>query len=430
MLLPAKVMASAEASRRASVASSSEMSLQEPFSNKAPFVKKDKVTGAVNLKKSITKKAKPKDIDGAKTAGTTRSPSPNSPAINGNGPKVSESTETVVCKHCKKPMSESVAETHTPLCLEKKKEKARKKKEAKEARLKEAKAKEAAEEKEKRDKDADSIMDDIATAVGGEGGEEGSSAKKPPKKSASKNAPDGPKKSKKRKADEGGGDKEPKKKKLKKDEPPKPKIPKPKGPVNVEQQCGVPLNNGAYCARSLTCKSHSMGAKRAVPGRSAPYDQLLAMYQKRNQAKLQKAALSAAAPLPDDEPATGPVDSDEEKDTVMAAIARSRPMPLEQHISVPTARKYMHIRRKEMLGNALGVKGASYTRPGGEVAPQEGVNLPTAPRPAEPVNGDSLSRRASMVLHGPGQQNKTGTATTGAGGASSRKASVTSNGGS
>lgn len=95
---------------------------------------------------------------------------------------------------------------------------------------------------------------------------------------------DSTKKGKKRKADEDDS-KEPKKKK-KKDEP-KAKAAKPKGPVDVEKQCGVQLPNGAQCARSLTCKSHSMGAKRAVPGRSLPYDMLLQQYQKRNQAKQQ-----------------------------------------------------------------------------------------------------------------------------------------------
>jgi SCA7-like zinc-binding protein len=59
------------------------------------------------------------------------------------------------------------------------------------------------------------------------------------------------------------------------------------GPVDVERQCGVLLPNGMPCARSLTCKSHSMGAKRAVAGRSLPYDMLLAAYQKKNQAKQQ-----------------------------------------------------------------------------------------------------------------------------------------------
>lgn len=37
-----------------------------------------------------------------------------------------------------------------------------------------------------------------------------------------------------------------------------------------------------------------MGVKRLVPGRSLPYDQLLARYQKREQAKIHKAALKAA----------------------------------------------------------------------------------------------------------------------------------------
>lgn len=55
----------------------------------------------------------------------------------------------------------------------------------------------------------------------------------------------------------------------------------------MERQCGVMLPNGQPCARSLTCKSHSMGAKRAVVGRSLPYDMLLAAYQKKNQAKQQ-----------------------------------------------------------------------------------------------------------------------------------------------
>ena len=70
---------------------------------------------------------------------------------------------------------------------------------------------------------------------------------------------------------------------------PKPKpAPKPKGPVDVEKQCGVALPSGGLCARSLTCKTHSMGAKRAVPGRSAPYDVLLQQYHKRNQASIAK----------------------------------------------------------------------------------------------------------------------------------------------
>ena len=297
-------------------------------------------------------------------------------------------------------MPESAVASHAPLC-DKKKEINRKKKEAKEAKAKDARAKEAAEEK---DKDGDSVMGESVAASQREN-EAGDGAdgptKKPPKKSASKVSVDGPKKSKKRKAD-GEGDKEPKKKKLKKDEPPKPKLPKPKGPVNVEQQCGVMLPNGGFCARSLTCKSHSMGAKRSVPGRSLPYDQLLAMYQKRNQAKIQKAALEAKAPLLDDGPPEGPVDSDEEKDAVMAGMARIRPMPLDHHVFVPTTRKYKHIRMKEMLGNALGSRGQ-----GGGGLFGSGNREPSASEGAMPgsmvgtggesMNGEGPSRKQSLA---------------------------------
>lgn len=145
-----------------------------------------------------------------------------------------------------------------------KQEKARKKKEARDAANR-AKAGDDDDFREKVD-----IGDEVMTG------------QKSAKKSAVKAIEDN-RKGKKRKADE--DDKEPKKKK-KKDEP-KAKNTKAKGPVDVEKQCGVTLPNGAQCARSLTCKSHSMGAKRAVPGRSLPYDMLLQQYQKKNQARQQ-----------------------------------------------------------------------------------------------------------------------------------------------
>lgn len=48
------------------------------------------------------------------------------------------------------------------------------------------------------------------------------------------------------------------------------------------------------------------------------------------------------------------MDSDEEKDAIMAAVARSHPRPVEQHIFIDTRRKYQYVRMKEMLSNALG----------------------------------------------------------------------------
>lgn len=172
-----------------------------------------------------------------------------------------EEAETIVCKHCKKFVIRRTSKDHIAGCLKSKQEKARKKKEAREAAQR---AKERAERGDDEDDDDDDkgrtihvgLTVNTNNLLGG----------------------------KKRKAE---GDDEKDSKKKKKKEEPKAKAAKPKGPVDVERQCGVTLPNGAQCARSLTCKSHSMGAKRAVPGRSLPYDMLLQAYQKKNQARQQ-----------------------------------------------------------------------------------------------------------------------------------------------
>lgn len=199
--------------------------------------------------------------------------------------------ETVICKHCKRPVLKQAAAEHIRGCLRAKQEKARKKKEARDAANR-AKEKASDGSKDGVGEDGKAVDDASAAVNGGDkaDGEDAMKGQKSAKKSAVKGMADGdgPKKGKKRKADgeEDKGDRgEPKKKKKK--EEPKPKVPKPKGPVDVEKQCGVTLPNGAQCARSLTCKSHSMGAKRAVPGRSLPYDMLLQAYQKKNQARQQ-----------------------------------------------------------------------------------------------------------------------------------------------
>ncbi|RDW68043.1 hypothetical protein BP6252_09439 [Coleophoma cylindrospora] len=53
--------------------------------------------------------------------------------------------------------------------------------------------------------------------------------------------------------------------------------------INVETHCAV-LKNGKSCSRSLDCKLHSMSSKRAVAGRSQPFDMLLASYKKNGAA--------------------------------------------------------------------------------------------------------------------------------------------------
>ncbi|KAI4258390.1 MAG: hypothetical protein LQ352_001239 [Teloschistes flavicans] len=292
------------------------MSLVDPAGTGKTLPKKEKSSGTIKLKKAIAKNTKPRD-DGKPCYSTgqhetykltskqdskagTRSPSPDSPSVHDNDtdPRASipasqtgdDNTQKVRCRHCKNALPKSAMASHTKICPEKKsKEKAPKKKDPKDGPARAVVGNE--------DKDGDKPAED-SLAIKPNGIEKNSAADsissakgvaKSAKKSAVKEATttnDTSKKSKKRKADV-EGDKEPKKKKLKKDEPPKPKVPKPKGPVDVEKQCGVLLPNGGYCARSLTCKSHSMGSKRAVPGRSLPYDTLLNQYQKRNQAKQQ-----------------------------------------------------------------------------------------------------------------------------------------------
>ncbi|KAE9965261.1 hypothetical protein BLS_007748 [Venturia inaequalis] len=260
-----------------------------------------------------------------------------------SGRPFEDSHEMVNCKHCKRPVLRSAAGQHIKDCLKKKQEKLQKKKEAKEA-------KDAAIRKEKNG--------GVSPAPEAE---EGADPKRARKTALDLGDGTAKKSSKKRKADD-----EPKgaSAKKKKKEDTKAKAAKAKGPVDVEKQCGVILSNGALCARSLTCKSHSMGAKRSVPGRSAPYDLLLAQYQKKNQAKQQRAAIDANAPLADEFEDAGKIDSDEEREAVMAAVSRSyhnnpytgsrlAGAPMNTFSLVAPVTKYKYHRMKDALRNAL-----------------------------------------------------------------------------
>ncbi|RVD85676.1 uncharacterized protein DFL_003987 [Arthrobotrys flagrans] len=276
-----------------------------------------------------------------------------------------DESEIIQCKHCKKPILRPLAQSHIKACLKVKAEAKKERKLAKEAAsgkvdLKKTKEKaegKEGEEKEEKAKASKPVATGATASKAAKGTTKtatktkaGSGAKK---KAEEEGGAEG-KNSKKRKA---AGDEEkgktgegPKTKKTKKEKP----APKPKGPVDVERQCGVPLPNGQLCARSLTCKSHSMGAKRAVQGRPAPYDTLLLAYQKKNQAKQQKAAINASNPAPDDlETNSLHVDSDEEMEFVMAAVARSNPQPIVPTILLSSRQKYNHRRFALMLGAAL-----------------------------------------------------------------------------
>lgn len=51
-------------------------------------------------------------------------------------------------------------------------------------------------------------------------------------------------------------------------------------PLDYDRQCGVINDKGLPCSRSLTCKTHTVGAKRAVQGRTRPYDELFIEWQR------------------------------------------------------------------------------------------------------------------------------------------------------
>ncbi|KAF2164685.1 hypothetical protein M409DRAFT_67793 [Zasmidium cellare ATCC 36951] len=337
--------------------------LHEDVKKKLPQVK-----NPGNWNSDVMGGLKPKDPNARATPPINKIPSTIAKAFP-NGKPMSDKPDVLKCNHCKRAVSRHTMPKHIEGCLNKKQEKQRKKKEAKDARDAAA----------RKDKAGDSEEEDNDGA----------------KKTATKT---GLTASKKRKAADEGEEGAPTKKKKKKDEA-KAKAPRPKAPVDVEKQCGVELPQGGQCARSLTCKSHSMGAKRAVPGRSAPYDKLLLEYQRKNQAKLQKAAFDANAPNPDDDNLpTGPVDSEEEKDAVVSAIARCwGGKPLYENTPVPLRRKYEQNRLRGMMQSAFGSRGGGGFFGSGGGGGFFGSTATTAQAPTVDADGMVHARRGSVV---------------------------------
>lgn len=344
-----------------------------------------------------------------------------------------------VCKHCRNNFTIAEHATHSKECLRDKQAKAQEKKAAKEAASQEKEAKKAAKARKAQEKEA-------LAAAKAEGGPRpgatktlpGQSAAKPSEQPTLVSVParktlpepprvkaegtpvpggDGPAKktnSKKRKAEKtapGDPAAVPKAKKKKSEEPKK--SAKPKGPVDVEKQCGVELPNGLRCARSLTCKSHSMGAKRAVHGRTLPYDMLLAAYNKKNQAKLQRLAVEGNAPTTETESGE-PVDSDEEVGLLMGAVSKFGGRPCFGSVSdnltfaggwnagvggghnfVPIRRRYQMMRLKEACANAFGSQMSSSTTPFG---PPLSASLRRTPQSAGGPATASTFRESSQDI--------------------------------
>ncbi|KAL2911958.1 SAGA complex subunit Sgf73 [Polyrhizophydium stewartii] len=110
------------------------------------------------------------------------------------------------------------------------------------------------------------------------------------------------------------------------------------GPVNFDSQCGVMLDNGTPCARSITCKIHSVSSKRAVAGRSLPYDTLYQEHQTRsmlsrgNKERTAIAAKSIPRPAAAAPSVAEKINQEEEVSRVLAALRSFAPTSL-----VPTS---------------------------------------------------------------------------------------------
>ncbi|KAF9203624.1 hypothetical protein BGZ49_006215 [Haplosporangium sp. Z 27] len=149
-------------------------------------------------------------------------------------------------------------------------------------------------------------------------------------------------------------EKKPQEKKQKVVKAPKVKPPgRVKGPLDLDKQCGVvAIPGGTPCARSLTCKSHSMSSKRAVEGRTRPYDVLLGMYQKKPvPVKDEKAIRDSEIPLAEKEDVN--VDSDEEFNDLLDAVKSYEPQPLATRSTTYIRRRNNCHRIRDLLYDAL-----------------------------------------------------------------------------
>ncbi|KAI8825826.1 SCA7, zinc-binding domain-containing protein [Fimicolochytrium jonesii] len=146
--------------------------------------------------------------------------------------------------------------------------------------------------------------------------------------------------------------------------------------ADMDRNCGVQLADGTRCMRSITCKIHTVGQKRAVTGRSQLYDVLVAEWhqvqkeeKKKEKGKGDLRVGSAAnsphtlarpsGAIPVASSSTAPLEpqsltKEQEADYVFNAIRLYQPQPLAQpphhsHVESFKAWKY-HTALKAALG--------------------------------------------------------------------------------
>ncbi|KAI9469961.1 MAG: hypothetical protein EXX96DRAFT_453342, partial [Benjaminiella poitrasii] len=93
-----------------------------------------------------------------------------------------------------------------------------------------------------------------------------------------------------------------------------------------------------------------MGAKRAVEGRTQPYDVLLAAYQKKSIGRPNAKDQSSHTNQANEEPF---VDSDEEVENIMQAFKQSRPTPLAEKRYFFVKRRRQCFRLRDILVDAI-----------------------------------------------------------------------------
>ncbi|KAG0326042.1 hypothetical protein BG004_003047 [Podila humilis] len=127
-----------------------------------------------------------------------------------------------------------------------------------------------------------------------------------------------------------------------------------KGPLDLDKQCGVVPSLGMPpCARSLTCKSHSMSSKRAVEGRSKPYDVLLSLVQKKPAPIKDEKSGRLESEIPSADKDDANMDSDEELNELLTAVRSYEPQPLAQRPMTYVRRRNNCLRIRDLFLDAL-----------------------------------------------------------------------------
>ncbi|BEJ13600.1 hypothetical protein CspHIS471_0307740 [Cutaneotrichosporon sp. HIS471] len=143
-------------------------------------------------------------------------------------------------------------------------------------------------------------------------------------------------------------------------------------PLDYDRQCGVINDKGLPCSRSLTCKTHTVGAKRAVQGRTRLYDELFLEWQRahnpnfkepapKREAKVVPKVVKKKRVVPDEEGLRADEDGRREMDELIRAAARAgdrvKLAPAPRPISSPwRTTTYEQISMGDLLTKALAAR--------------------------------------------------------------------------